>query len=109
MLRKDNIFWQRRLNLKISVSLGIGIRVIRRRGGGKENLFCCLHSQSWAYYIRVVSGLAILEDGIKKENNIRIKMNKVFSDTKYFKTKIFVSKIFFSTIFLIKDEERKHP
>ena len=39
--------------------------------GGKEYVFWCLHSQSWTYYIRVVSGLTIFEDGMKKEDNIR--------------------------------------
>ena len=51
--------------------------------GGKEYVFWCLHSQSWTYFIRVVSGLTILEDGIKKEDNIRIKTSKEFSDAKY--------------------------
>ena len=59
--------------------------------GGKEYVFWCLHSQSWTYYICVVSVLIILEDRNKKEDNFRIKTNKEFLDTKYLKTK---SKLF---------------
>ena len=56
----DNIFWQRRLKLKIQVRLGIG--VFRRKGGKAKNMgyiFWCLHSQSRTYYARVVSGLVL--------------------------------------------------
>ena len=69
--------------------------------GGKEYVFWCLHSQSWTYYIPVISGLTILEDGIKKENNIRIKKqkSKEISDTKYFQTKFFLFKFFFNYFF----------
>ena len=40
MYRKDDILWQRRLNLKIQVRMGIGN--IRRREGQR---FWCLHKQ----------------------------------------------------------------
>ena len=62
-------------------------------------LFWCLRLQFWSYYDHVVTGMTILEDGIKKEDNIKIKANKKFSYTKYFKTNIFF-KIFFKTISL---------
>ena len=45
---------------------------------GKEFGICIL--VFWTY---IVSGLTILEDGIKKEDDIRIKTNKEFSDLKY--------------------------
>ena len=52
---------------------------------GKEFGICIL--VFWTY---IVSGLTILEDGIKKEDDIRIKTNKEFSDTKHLKTKILI-------------------
>ena len=60
-------------------------------------IFWCLHSQSWTYYDHVVFGWTILEDGIKKEDNIRMKTNKEFSDHNIFRLKCFY-KIFLEAV-----------
>ena len=57
----------------------------QEKGGGAKNmgfLFWCLRLQFWSYYDHVVTGMTILEDGIKKEDKIRIKTYKEFADLK---------------------------